>query len=121
MINVYNVANHQVKYNTKTLKEYSERKTFSKAKYKKRAMMALYCSPEYDSTSRTSRKLKGFPFIWPGDPGFDPNLPAFELDLEIIKTNILIMIHDDYIKNVTSGALTRFSLICPGDLVFDLK
>ena len=35
--------------------------------------------------------------------------PSFELDLEIIKTNILSKIHDDHFKNVTSKVLTRFS------------
>ena len=33
----------------------------------------------------------------------------FKLKLEIIKTNILSKIHDDYFKNKTSRALTRFS------------
>ena len=32
-----------------------------------------------------------------------------ELDLEIIKTNILSKIHDDCFKNVTARVLTRFS------------
>ena len=32
-----------------------------------------------------------------------------ELDLEIIKTNILSKIHDDCFKNVTGRVLTRFS------------
>ena len=32
----------------------------------------------------------------------------FKLDLEIIKTNILSNIYDDYFKNVTSGVLTVF-------------
>ena len=35
--------------------------------------------------------------------------PSFEQDLEITKRNILSNIHDDYLKNVTSGVLTRFS------------
>ena len=30
-------------------------------------------------------------------------------DLEIIKTNMLSKIHDDYLKNVTTRVLTRFS------------
>ena len=34
---------------------------------------------------------------------------SFELDLEIIKTNILSQIHDDCFKNVTARVLTRFS------------
>ena len=36
--------------------------------------------------------------------------PSFQLDLEIIKTNILSKIHDDYFKNMTSTVLTRFSI-----------
>ena len=35
--------------------------------------------------------------------------PSFELDLEIIKTNILRKIHDDCFKNVTANVLLRFS------------
>ena len=35
--------------------------------------------------------------------------PSFELDLEIIKTNILSKIYDDCFKNVTARVLTRFS------------
>ena len=35
--------------------------------------------------------------------------PSFKFDLEIIKANILSMIHDAYLKNVTSRVLTRFS------------
>ena len=33
--------------------------------------------------------------------------PSFNLDLEIIKTNILSKIHDDCFKNVTSRVVTR--------------
>ena len=47
--------------------------------------------------------------IWPGDLVFDPKWPSFELDLELIKTNILSKIHDDCFKNVTARVLTRFS------------
>ena len=36
-------------------------------------------------------------------------LDDFEIDLEIIKTNILSKIHDDCFKNVTARVLTRFS------------
>ena len=35
-------------------------------------------------------------------------LPSFKPDLEIIKTNLLSKIHDDYLKNVTSRVI-RFS------------
>ena len=50
-----------------------------------------------------------FLLIWLGDLVFDPKWPSFELDLEIIKTNILSKIHDDCFKNVTARVLTRFS------------
>ena len=67
-----------------------------------------------------------FTLIWPGDLVFYPRCSSFELDLEIIKTNILSQIHDDCFKNATARVLTRFSadlarwlLIWPGDLVFD--
>ena len=51
---------------------------------------------------------QGFPLIWPGDLVSDIKWPSFKLDLEIIKTNILSNIYDDYFKNVTSGMLTVF-------------
>ena len=44
-----------------------------------------------------------------GDLVFDPKWHSFELDLEIIKANILSNIHDDCFKNVTSRVLTSFS------------
>ena len=40
---------------------------------------------------------------------FDPKWPSFELDLKIIKKNILSKIHDDCLKNVTARVITRFS------------
>ena len=54
-------------------------------------------------------RQQDFPLIWSGDLVSDIKLPSFKLDLEIIKTNILSNIYDDYLKNVTSGVLTRFS------------
>ena len=54
-------------------------------------------------------RQQGFPLIWPGDLIFYLKWPSFKLDLEIIKMNILSKINDDYLKNVTSGVLTRFS------------
>ena len=48
---------------------------------------------------------QGFPLIWPGDLVSDNKWPSFKLDLEIIKTNILSNIYDDYLKTVTSGVL----------------
>ena len=52
---------------------------------------------------------QGFLLIWPGDLVFDSKWPSFELDLEIIKTNILSKFHDDCLKNVTARVLRRFS------------
>ena len=43
-----------------------------------------------------------------GDLVFDSKQPSFELDPEIIKTNILSKIHDDCLKNVTARVITRF-------------
>ena len=51
---------------------------------------------------------QGFPLIWPGELVSDIKWPSFKLDLEIIKSNILSNIYDDYFKNVTSGVLTVF-------------
>ena len=51
---------------------------------------------------------QGFPLILLGELVFDIKWPSFKLDLEIIKTNILSNIYDDYFKNVTSGVLTGF-------------
>ena len=62
--------------------------------------------------------LEGLPFIWPCDLVFDPKWPSFELDLEILKTNILSKIHDDCFKNVTASVNKIFPLTWPGDLVF---
>ena len=45
----------------------------------------------------------------PGELVFEPTWPSFELDLEIIKANILSKIYDDCLKNVTARVLTRFS------------
>ena len=40
-------------------------------------------------------------------PRITAKSPSFELDLEMVKANILSNIHD-YVKKVTSGVLTRF-------------
>ena len=53
--------------------------------------------------------VSAVPLIWPDDLVSDSKRPSIELDLEIIKTNIFSNIHNDYLKNVTSGVLTRFS------------
>ena len=53
--------------------------------------------------------MLSFLLIWPGDLVFDPMWPNFELDLEIIKTNILSKIDDDRLKNMTTRMLTKFS------------
>ena len=39
-----------------------------------------------------------FTLIWPGDLVSDTKWASFKLDLEIIKTNILSNIYDDYLK-----------------------
>ena len=43
----------------------------------------------------------------------------FKLDLEIIKTNILSNIYDDYFKKCDLWSVNSFLLIWPGHLVFD--
>ena len=53
---------------------------------------------------------EGFPLIWSGELVFDIKWPSFKLDQEIIKTNILSNIYDDYFKNVTSGVFETGSL-----------
>ena len=40
---------------------------------------------------------KGFLLIWPGELVSDSKWPSFELELEIIKTNILSNIHVGYL------------------------
>ena len=62
-----------------------------------------------------------FPLIWPGELDINFKWPIFKFDLEVIKTNILSNSNDDYLKNETTGVLTRFSLIRFGDLVFKSK
>ena len=52
--------------------------------------------------------VNSFLLIRPGDLVIEPLWSSFELDLEIIKTNILSKIHD-WFKNVTARVLTRFS------------
>ena len=47
--------------------------------------------------------------MWPGDLVFDPKLPSFELDPELIKTNILSKIHDDCLKNVTARVIRFYA------------
>ena len=41
---------------------------------------------------------QGFPLIRSGDLDYDIKRPSFKLDPEIIKTNILSNIYDDYLK-----------------------
>ena len=43
-------------------------------------------------------RQQGVLLIWPGDLVSDINWPSFKLDLELIKTNILSNIYDDYLK-----------------------
>ena len=63
--------------------------------------------------------VQDFLLIWPGDLVFYPTWPSFKHNLELIKTNILIKIHDDCLKNMTARVLKGFLLVWPGDLVFD--
>ena len=53
--------------------------------------------------------LQGLPLIWPSDLVFYHKWPSFQLDLEIIKTNILSKIHDDCFKKVVARVLMKFS------------
>ena len=41
---------------------------------------------------------QGFPLIRPGDLVSDIKWSSFKVDLEVIKTNILSNIYDDYLK-----------------------
>ena len=41
-----------------------------------------------------------FSKIWPSDLLFDPTPPMFELDPDIIKTNILSKFEEDWAENV---------------------
>ena len=59
--------------------------------------------------------------ILPGDLVFHPKRPNYELDLNIIKANILCKIHDDNFKTATSRVLLRFSFDLANDLVIDPK
>ena len=43
-------------------------------------------------------RQQGFPLIWPGDLVSDIKWPSSKIDLEIIKTNILSNIYDDYFE-----------------------
>ena len=52
---------------------------------------------------------QGFPLTWPVDLVFDPMWPSFKFDLDIIQTNNLSKIHDDFFKHVTARMLTKFS------------
>jgi len=46
--------------------------------------------------------VKEFSMIWPGDLGFYPTWPIFELDLDIVKRNILTKFHKNRVANVAS-------------------
>ena len=49
---------------------------------------------------------QGFKGIWLSDLDFDPTWPVFELDQDIIKTNILVKFHEDRSKTVASRGWT---------------
>ena len=55
-------------------------------------------------------RSQGFSIFRPTDLVFDGTWPSFELDLDIIKMNILTNIHKDPMKNVTSRVVTSKSL-----------
>ena len=113
-------------------------------KRNKRAMMALYRSPEShwlcknDHDISKERDLckvhtkqifktsvfqynfcEEFYIFGQCDLVFDPKWPIFKSDLEVIKIHVRNNFHDERIKTVTSTAMTRFSMIWLSDLVFD--
>ena len=55
-------------------------------------------------------RQQGFPFIWPGDLFSDIKWPSFKLDLEIIKTNILSNIYDNYLKKCDLWSVNKVFL-----------
>ena len=55
------------------------------------------------------------------DPQIFIMWPSFELQLDIIKKNILSVIHDDYFKTVISKIITRFSFDLAWWPIFDPK
>ena len=56
----------------------------------------------------TSRVFRMFSFDLICHLVFDSKWSSFEVDLEIIKTNILSKIHDNYFKTESSRMLTSF-------------
>ena len=53
-------------------------------------------------------RSQGFPIFRPTDLVLDRSWPSFDLDLDIIKVNILTNIHEDLMKNMASREVTRF-------------
>ena len=51
--------------------------------------------------------IQGFNKIWPSDLLFYQIWPTFELDRDIIQTNILVKFHKDWIKTAASRDCTR--------------
>ena len=64
-----------------------------------------------------SQKRKTAPPI--GSHVFQRIGTTFELNQDIIKTNILTKLHEDWAWNVTSTVFTRFFFFWPSDLVSD--
>ena len=54
-------------------------------------------------------RQQDFPLIWPGDLVSDIKWPSFELDLGIIKTNILSNIYDDVFKKCDLWSVNKVS------------
>ena len=62
---------------------------------------------------------QGFSKIWPSDLVFDPTWPNFELDLDIMISNIMIKFHELKSKLCPLECTQGFFKIWPSDLVFD--
>jgi len=68
---------------------------------------------------RSANKI--FSKIWPSDLLFDPTLPMFEVDPDIIKTNILRKFEKQWVKTVAASLLTRKLLTHHGQRMVDIQ
>ena len=55
-------------------------------------------------------RQQGFPLTRPGDLVSEIKWPSFKLDLEIIETNILNNIYDDYLKKCDLWSVNKVFL-----------